>query len=97
MCYDGQTLDFQSTALPTELPSLYYLSILSASDADCGAFIIAQSDCRARASLTPSGQNRFRFATIAIAWLAMEITSVVIAMRVTRIAKVLEESERRDN
>ena len=22
MCYEGQTLDFQSTALPTELPSL---------------------------------------------------------------------------
>jgi hypothetical protein len=34
---------------------------------------------------------------MAIAWLAMEITSVVIATRVTRIAKVLEESERRDN
>jgi len=66
--------------------------------ADCGAFIIAQSDCRARTSLTPSGQRiAFDSRTIAIAWLAMEITSVVIAMRVTRIAKVLEESERRDN
>jgi len=47
--------------------------------------------------LPPAVRIAFDSRTIAIAWSAMEITSVVIAMRVTRIAKVLEESERRDN
>jgi hypothetical protein len=35
--------------------------------------------------------------TIGITWLVMEIASVAIAVRVTRIAKFLEESERRDD
>ena len=28
MCHEGQTLDFQSTALPTELPSLLPMRIV---------------------------------------------------------------------
>jgi hypothetical protein len=47
--------------------------------------------------LPPAVRIAFDSRSIAIAWLAMEFTSVVIAMRVTRIAKVLEEIERRDN
>jgi len=34
MCHEGQTLDFQSTALPTELPSLCKFAIPRANHGD---------------------------------------------------------------